>query len=422
MSAPFPLKGTKLWIFPMAHGGIHALAAAWRAFGVDAEVIPPSDGETLELGARHSSGDECLPQKITLGDLLKLTRRSDYVPERTAILFPTTTGPCRFGQYTDLFRKAFREEGLGELRIFSPDAHDGYQSMGRDFPGLARLGWWGIVGADILLKAVHRIRPYEKEAGAADRAFEEALRDFCGALERSPSTGKRHFAALLESLERARDRFCGIAVREERRPLIGVVGEIFCRLHPYSNQDLIRRLERAGGEAWLSDVGEWIWYCNECEARDLILRGKRLSFAMFGARLRDWVQRRDEHALWHVFADLLRGREEPASPAQLLEGARPYLPPEGAIGEMVLSVGKAVYLHSMGADGVIDISPFTCMNGIVSEALYPRISSDLGGFPIKNFYFDGKPVPLDRDLEIFLELARGHRARREREPISSGAP
>jgi len=30
------------------------------------------------------------------------------------------------------------------------------------------------------------------------------------------------------------------------------------------------------------------------------------------------------------------------------------------------------------------------------------------------FYFDGKPSPLDRDLEIFLELARGYRARAER--------
>jgi predicted nucleotide-binding protein (sugar kinase/HSP70/actin superfamily) len=135
---------------------------------------------------------------------------------------------------------------------------------------------------------------------------------------------------------------------------------------------------------------------------------------MFGVGLRDWVQRRDEHALSSPFSDLLEGREEPESPGALLESARPYLPPEGALGEMILSVGKAVHLHARGAHGVIDISPFTCMNGIVSEALYPRLSRDLGGLPIKNFYFDGKPAPLDRDLEIFLELARGYRARTER--------
>ena len=50
-----------------------------------------------------------------------------------------------------------------------------------------------------------------------------------------------------------------------------------------------------------------------------------------------------------------------------------------------------VYLAKKGADGVIDISPFTCMNGIVCEAIYPKLSRDLGGIPIRNFYFDGIP-------------------------------
>ncbi|MBI3030367.1 MAG: hypothetical protein HYY64_12715 [Candidatus Rokubacteria bacterium] len=408
------LREKKLWVFPMTYGGARAVAAVWRALGVDAEVIPPSDADTLALGARHTSGDECLPQKITLGDLLKLARRPDYSPERTAIFFANTTGPCRFGQYIPLFRKAFREEGLGDLQVVAPNSDDGYQSVGREFPDLPRLGWWGVVGADLLQKALHRIRPYECTPGTTDRVYLEGLDALCRAIERRAPSRRRHLAAVVECLGETRERFAQVAVQGAPRPLIGVVGEIFCRLHPFSNQDLIRRLERAGGEAWLSDVSEWIWYCNESEARELTLKGRRLSFAMFGVRLRDWVQRGDEHALASSFGDLLRGREEPESVGALLEYARPYLPPEGALGEMVLSVGKAVHLRAHGAHGVIDISPFTCMNGIVSEAIYPRLSRDLDGLPIKNFYFDGKPAPLDRDLEIFLELARGYRARTER--------
>lgn len=411
MSAPIPLREQKLWIFPMTFGGAHAVAAVWRGLGVDAEVIPPSDEESLALGARHTSGDECLPQRITLGDLLKIARRPDYRPERTAIFFATTTGPCRFGQYVPLFRKAFRQEGLGELQVVAPTADDGYRSVGREFPDLPRLAWWAVVGSDLLQRALHRIRPYERTAGATDRGYLEGLVAFCRAIERGAPSRRRHLEALVECLTETRDRLLRIPRREETRPVIGVVGEIFCRLHAFSNQDLIRRLERAGGEAWLSDVTEWIWYCNELGARELAMRGRRLSFAMLGMRLRDRVQRRDEHALSTPFRQLLAGREEPESPGELLENARPYLPPEGAMGEMVLSVGKAVHLWARGAHGVIDISPFTCMNGIVSEALYPRLSRDLGGFPIRNFYFDGKPTALDRDLEIFLELARGYRTR-----------
>ena len=411
MSAPLSLRTTKLWVYPMTDGAAEAIAAVWRALGVDAEVIPPSDEDTLALGARHTSGDECLPQRITLGDLLKIARRSDYSPERTAFFFATATGPCRFGQYIALFRKVFKEQGLGDLQIVAPNFDDSYQSLGIDFADLPRLGWWAMVGSDLLLKALHRVRPYERLLGASDRVYKEGLEAFCRAMERGALSHREHLRALVDSLAETADRFAQIPVREEARPLIGVVGEIFCRLNTFSNQDLIRRLERCGGEAWLSDISEWIWYANDCEARELALQGRRISFAMLGAKLRDRVQRENEHALWRPFRDLLRGREELDSLGEVLQNARPYLPPEGASGEMVLSVGKAIQLWALGANGVIDISPFTCMNGIISEAIYPRLSRDLGGFPIKNMYFDGKPTALDRDLEIFLELARGYRRR-----------
>ena len=47
----------------------------------------------------------------------------------------------------------------------------------------------------------------------------------------------------------------------------------------------------------------------------------------------------------------------------------------------MLNVGKAVYLARNVAAGIIDIGPFTCMNGIVSEAIYPRISRHPSGTP-----------------------------------------
>ena len=414
MKSTISLRQKRFWIFPMTASGAEVLASAWRSLGLEAEVIPPSDDETLALGSRHATGDECLPQKITMGDLLKLAKRPDYSPDRDMVFFPSTNGPCRFGQYVSVFKKVFRDEGLGDLQVVSPLAEDGYQSLGEEFPHLARIFWWGVVGSDLLRKALHRIRPYEVEPGATDKVHSEARISFCRAMEQGGASLKGRLAALAGSLHEAARSFARIPVRSEARPLIGVVGEIFCRLHPFSNQDLIRRLERAGGEAWLSDVSEWVWYCNDFEERDLRREGRRLSFAMLGAKVRDFVQRSDEHLLWEPFKALLRGREEPESPAELLEYAEPYLPCDGAMGEMLLSLGKTVYLEKHGAHGVIDISPFTCMNGIVSEALYPRLSSDLDGFPIKNFYFDGKPAPLDRDLEIFLELAKGYRARAER--------
>jgi predicted nucleotide-binding protein (sugar kinase/HSP70/actin superfamily) len=73
---------------------------------------------------------------------------------------------------------------------------------------------------------------------------------------------------------------------------------------------------------------------------------------------------------------------------------------------MVLSAGKVDHFFRHGVDGIIDVSPFSCMNGIVSEALYPRMSRDHAGLPIKNVYVDGTGRDLTSELEIFLELAR----------------
>ena len=128
--------------------------------------------------------------------------------------------------------------------------------------------------------------------------------------------------------------------------------------------------------------------------------------------VRKRVQQRHEHVLAAPFHEEFAGREEPDI-YEVLEAARPYLPREGAFGEMVLNVGKAVCLARKGAAGIIDISPFTCMNGIVCEAIYARISRDLGGIPIRNFYFDGTQSDLDRDLGVYMELARSYQKKRK---------
>ena len=191
-----------------------------------------------------------------------------------------------------------------------------------------------------------------------------------------------------------------------------MVGEIFCRLNTFSNDDLVRRLEEYGGEAWLSDLTEWVWYTNSEQFRKLKLNGRLISTDGLGAWIRERVQHRDEHVLLEPFNEEFVGYEEPDI-HEVLELRRPYLPRDGALGEMVLNVGKAIYLAKKGVDGIIDISPFTCMNGIVCEAIYPRVSRDLGGIPIRNFYFDGTQSDLDRDLGVYIELARSYQRRKK---------
>jgi predicted nucleotide-binding protein (sugar kinase/HSP70/actin superfamily) len=409
----YGLEGRRLYLPQMPYGGSYLLAAAIRSIGFDAWPTSDSDERTLDLGGRVTSGDECYPQKITIGDFLRIIE--DEGRDNVAFLMPTANGPCRFGQYLHLIKAKFEELGYGDVPIVSITSSDGYSSIGSYSNDLIRTAWRAVLTQDILMKMLLKTRPYEREQGSADAAYLGSLEEVGAAISATGVSHRERLVATVSAMVRARDRFRAVPAEYERsRPLIGVVGEIFCRQNTFSNFDLIRVVEEQGGECWLSDIGEWVWYTDDEQRRRLIEQGRRISRDNAYRFLKSKVMRRDEHALYGPFAEDLVGYEEPEDVTEVLEMSFPYLPYTGALGEMVLSSGKAVYLHEKGADGIIDISPFTCMNGIVTEAVYPTLQKDLDNMPIRTFYFDGTQGDLERDVGIFLELASTYRRRKHK--------
>jgi predicted nucleotide-binding protein (sugar kinase/HSP70/actin superfamily) len=405
------LAGRKIWLPRLTDSSSRAMAAVFRSFGLDAVVTPASDERTRELGARYTCGDECYPTKVTLGDFLKVLQAPGADPSKIAFFMASGQGPCRFGQYVPYMRSVLASLGYPDVPVLGPSFERGYADFGLSGSGFVRSAWRAVVASDILMKLQLKTRPYEVTRGSADAAHEESTEDLCRVLEVPYRDARAQLAAIGRCLLRSRTRFRGVTVRDEDRPLIGLVGEIFCRLNSFSNDELVRRLEAAGAAAWMNDVSEWIWYTNDESMRLLELGGKRFSPQALGARIRAHYQKKDEQALLEPFREDFRGYEEPEM-REVLENAEPYLPANGTSGEMVVNVGKAVYFARKGLDGVIDISPFTCMNGIICEAIYPQISRDHGGIPIRNFYFDGTQSDLERDVGIFLEMARNYRRRK----------
>jgi predicted nucleotide-binding protein (sugar kinase/HSP70/actin superfamily) len=407
------LEGRRLYLPRMSDCGAEAFAAAFRSVGLDALVLPPPNARTLELGALYLNGDECLPAKVTLGDFLKVVEAPGFDPSRSAFMMPTAEGPCRFGQYGPAIRRVFRELGYADIPFLSPTCGDGYQQMGDAGPALVRTGWRALVASDLLQRLVLKTRPYEKTSGDTDVACAISLREVCQTIEHQERNPDAHLRALVAILVGLRDRFRAIPANYEKgRPLIGIQGEIFCRFEEFSNDRLIHRLEALGAQAWLADFTEWVWFCNVEQETTIAHKGRRMSPAMLRAKVRDHIQAADERALWAPFVADFAGYEDPHDIRAVLQAGAPYLPYTGASGEMALSAGKVSHLFQRGVDGILDVSPFSCMNGIVCEALYPRLSQDHGGLPIKNLYVDGTGRDLTSELEIFLELARTYQRRK----------
>jgi predicted nucleotide-binding protein (sugar kinase/HSP70/actin superfamily) len=406
------IQGRTLWLTRMPYGGSRMLASAFKSIGLDARVVPNEDARTLELGGKYTSGDECYPQRIVLGDYMRLLEDEHVDPRKTAFLLPTANGPCRFGQYVSLLRRIVDDQGHKEVAIVSFTSANGYAGLGDQASALIRTAWRAVVVQDILLKLLLMIRPYEVNAGETDKVYYDSL-DVMGEITGQQGlSNKQRLAQMKVGLRRVKEAFLAIPVKQEDRPLIGVVGEIFCRLNTFSNNELLRHIEAQGGECWLTGIGEWVWYTNKEAFRRHTEEKTRFTKPWLRTYITARLMHGDEKALMKDFEHYFSRRPEPHVD-EVLELAHPYLPQSGALGEMVLSTGGAIAYYRRGADGIVDISPFTCMNGIVTEAIYPRVSKDHDQIPIRVFYFDGTHSDLDRDVGIFLELAKTYKRRKK---------
>ena len=130
-------------------------------------------------------------------------------------------------------------------RCCRPSSNNAYGGLGEMAGPFVRTGWRALLAADILQKLLLAYRPHELEAGRSESVYEICLADVCRTIESTPVKPAVQLAALRDALVRCRDRFRAIPGRRDRTtPLIGIVGEIFCRLNTFSNENLVRRAGR----------------------------------------------------------------------------------------------------------------------------------------------------------------------------------
>ncbi|MDR2613230.1 MAG: acyl-CoA dehydratase activase [Deltaproteobacteria bacterium] len=405
-----PRRGQTIYIPPMCDH-TRTLTAALRAAGLAAEALPPSDRETVELGRSQTSGKECYPLILTVGDFLKLTSRPGFDPARSALFMPSSNGPCRFGQYSRYLSLVFKRLGLADVEVLSLDQtgsmYDRLDEAGSTRGGsLSRDVWRALASVDLIQKALYRARPREARPGAADEAYRESLAD----LERA--FGRGGLPEARGALARSRERFHEALDAPWRAaparaagglpdiPAVGLVGEIYVRSNDFANEEVVRRLEALGAEIKAPPFTEWILYTGLVNAMRAARGGhlrKRLK-----ARLTMMVQDWELSRLAAPFAGFFPGgAKEPPVAGTVALGER-FLD-RAFQGEAILSIGKAVEFYGHGARGVVNIMPFTCMPGMVVGGLSPRLREHCGGLPLLNLAFDGQSqTNTQARLEAFM--------------------
>ncbi len=396
---PFEMNGKRRKLYvPYMCDHAHTLAAAFRGCGVDAEVIQESTEETVLIGRRFTSGKECYPCILTTGDMLRIVRRPDFDAEKSAFFMPSGEGPCRFGQYNRFHRMVLDEEGFESVPIYAPNQdHQFYKNLNIVGGKFKRLGWRAVVAADLLMKILLEMRPYEKIRGEADRVYAESLKQVCECIER----GAQDIDQVLKDVL---GKFSSIERIQEKRPIIGLVGEIYIRTNRFSNAELIRTVEDLGGEVWLAPVSEWISYVNYTGKRKSKKRDSL--FGVVDFLITEYIQNKDEHLMEDIFVPFIKYGHEPKI-KDILKKASPYIH-DSFEGEAVLTVGKSVDFAHKGVSGIINAMPFTCMPGTISSAIMRLIQKN-HDIPVINVAYDGQGnTNILTRLEAFMHQVKEH--------------
>ena len=281
-----PVEGTKHWLdevprtftrdqrehttilvsgLTMAHDLF--IQSALRGIGYKVMAMDVPDNDALQYGREYGNRGQCNPTYFTVGNLVKyldgLRERGmskDEIVKNHLFITAGACGPCRFGTYVTEYRKALRDSGFDGFRVLLFQQTGGLKQATGDGVGLEMnpTFFWGVIRAiligDSLNALGYRIRPYEVEAGATDRALETSKRIIAQAFE--------HNTSLALALLKVRRELGNVKVdRTKPKPRVGIIGEFWAMTtEGDGNYGLQRFLEAEGAEPDIQLVTAWLLY------------------------------------------------------------------------------------------------------------------------------------------------------------------
>jgi len=366
---------TKTFIIPRMAPHIELIGALLEGSGFRAVVLPEANERNLFYADKVTSGVECLPYRVTLGDFLRFCYEDGTDLKNVEAIMAGAYGPCRFGKYALEQIKIFRDVGI-DIPIRTTVSNNAYRDT-EISPRFARLAWKGSVAIDYLQRSLWRTRPYEKRPGSTDELFDEYLGRIVGRVRKKESFD--------DILRQVNSDFRSLIDPElPRRPLVGINGEIFLRSNRFSNQDLVRECEKAGLEVVVSSIGEWVKYIFYRHVEDAVRDRKFLKALISYVIKRVWEH--DDHKVVKHFQNLVDGREP--STEEVLRWTSQWLSPKCG-SEAVLSIGSGVeWMENPKFAGVISVMPHGCMPGGIVAAMSDKFSA-LYRKPWINLTYDG---------------------------------
>jgi len=404
----------------MGRLGTQAVVAVLRKQGIRTTALEPPDKEILKIGRGNTSCKECLPMQLTTGSLLRYLYEDAGSDEVIVYFLPSSSGPCRFGQYNVFIRNLIRKHRIRNVALVSLSDENTYAGLGNKF---ATEAWQAVVISDVMEDIRSAILALAENKSSALQVFNSSWDDILSALEH------RNGHDLFGCLEKCAKDLQSIRLRTvlTDAPTIALVGEIYVRRDELSRQELIERLAERGFVVKLAPIGEWVSYTSCVNIKNIAER--RLSLLRRGTELlKQRVRTHGERRIKTILSGSGLYRFEMMDVARTLAYGGRFID-QHLLGEAILTVGLAIREMIHGCCGVISIGPFGCMPSRAAEAVLnqemntngiknaARSDDNIEKFdreltlPFLPIETDGKPFPqvIEARLETFcLQCRRMH--------------
>ena len=369
-------KDTKKRKISFPHMGTicYAWAAALRIIGCEPYIEPYTSKKALSLGTKHAPEAICLPYKLILGNFIEaIEGGTDYV----AMI--TSPGCCRLGEYGKCIANALTDLGY-EAKYLELQLYDGLKGMynflveasGKNTPLLfVRAIFIAMLKVFLIDKLEAKLSYYrarEIHQGDAEKHYNKSLK-----IIDSYDT----FFGLKKAQKLVEEEMKKVEINPNKEILnVDITGEIYLVNDEFSNQNIEKELGRMG-----------------------VQTRRSLTVSSF---LKD-----------AIIPKIFRKGETHLQRANRL--AKPYLMRDIG-GDALECVSDVAYANERGIDGIIHISPFTCMPEIMSQNIFPAMREDCD-IPILPLIMDeqtGRAGYITR-IEAFVDLMRRRKRKRQME-------
>lgn len=380
------------------------LEPALRSCGLNIAIMPESKN-AVDMGLKYVNNDACYPSLIVIGQIMTALLSGKYDVNKVAVAITQTGGGCRATNYIGFIRRALEKAGMPQVPVLSISASGLESNSGFKYtPRMLVRAIQALIYGDIFMRVVYRMRPYELYKGATDNLHKKWVGICTKSLEKR-GFGMREFNRNVRQMIR---EFDNIPISNEKKPRVGIVGEILVKFLPQANNHLVELLEAEGAEAVMPDLLDFLYYCfynSNFKAEKLGTKKSTARLCNIGMKAMDFVRKPavDEFKKSRHF-------DAPGKIEHLAEMATPFVSTGNQTGEGWFLTGEMLELIHTGVPNIVCTQPFACLpNHIVGKGVIKELRAAFPDANIVAVDYDPGASEVNQLNRIKLMLATAQR-------------